>query len=546
VTPGASDLGVGGDRPASGRTIGTVAVGRYLVEVGAPSGMAVALSTTSGVDAQRLERALDDDAPGAEPEGPGAALGAVVGEASEVTAKAERALDLFRALAEGRVLNPSELSGEVDALVTLLERLDREGRWRDALGLARSLSALLALLMRWQELARLLGIALQAANKLGDLPAVAWAQHELGSLHLVAENHSRAERRLDEARELRERLGDRGGLAATERNLQVLCRRLRELVRDRRLMERSGPGLRGWRRRALLAIAAATLLVAGGVAGAVAADLGGDGGAPATEVAGGAPTISIRVPAQGARYDAGTRVVADYRCSAGKGGPPLRSCAGSVPDGKRLDTSPGRHTFAVTATGADGQQTTKRLSYSAARSASPDRTKPTIRIVAPRPGALGGDSSRLADYSCQDEPAGSGIVTCQGDVPNGQPVDVSPGTHTFMVTAVDRAGNTARQTVTYRVSKQPPVDTLKPSVVIASPAAGRVYFVGESVLADFGCSDEAGGSGIASCDGPVEPGKAVSTTSTGSFSFTVTALDRAGNATERTVTYRVAAVPGPD
>ncbi len=532
--------------PGDSEPTGVLTLGRYALEVGAPSGTAVSLSTAPEGDARPLERALDHEAAGTDPEDSGAALGAAVGEASEVTAKAERALKLFRAQAEGKVLDPSELSGEVDALVTLLERLDREGRWREALGLARSLSALLALLMRWQELVRSLGIALQAADKLGDLSALAWAKHELGSLHLVAENHPRAEQRLEEARELRRQLGDLRGLAATDRNLQVLCRRLRELLRDRRLVERGGTWPRGWRRRILLATGAAVLLAAGGVAGAVAGG-GGDGGNGAPpEVAGGAPTIGIRVPAQGARYRTGSRVVADYGCSAAKSGAPLRSCTGSVPDGRRLDTSPGRHTFAVTATGADGQQTTKRLSYGVSRSPSPDTIKPTIRIAAPQAGTLGAGSSRLADYRCQDEPGGSGIVTCQGDVANGQPLDVSPGSHTFTVIAVDRAGNTARQTVTYRVKEEPPTDTLKPSVVISSPAAGRVYFVGESVLADYGCSDEAGGSGIASCDGPVRPGGAISTTTTGSFTFTVTAMDRAGNATQRTVTYSVASVPSPD
>jgi hypothetical protein len=524
---------------------GTVTVGRYQVEVGAPSGIAVSLSSTPEGDPRSLGDALEEDLQPEEHVGAGTALGAAVGEASEVTAKAERALGLFRALAEGRVLDPSELSGEVDALVALLERLDKEGRWKEALRLARSLSGLLALLMRWQELVRSLRIALQAANKLGDLPAVAWAKHELGSLHLVAEHHQRAEQRLEEARELRERLGDRRGLAATERNLQVLCQRLRQLLRDRRFSEQGRFWPRRWRSRLALAVAAAMLLIAGGVAGAVAGGGDDEGGAgPAREVAGGAPTISIRAPAQGARYGIGSRVVADFSCRAAKSGAAPRSCSGSVPDGKPIDTSEGRHIFTVTATAADGQQTTKRLSYSAASSPSPDTTKPTIRIAAPRPGPLASGASRLAAYSCRDDPGGSGIATCRGSVPNGQPVDVSPGDHTFTVTAVDRAGNVFRESVSYSVSEPPPVDTLRPSITIASPAAERVYSVGESVLADYGCSDEPGGSGIASCEGPVRPGGTISTEAPGSFMFTVTARDRAGHPASRSVTYSVAPAPG--
>jgi hypothetical protein len=124
-------------------------------------------------------------------------------------------------------------------------------------------------------------------------------------------------------------------------------------------------------------------------------------------------------------------------------------------------------------------------------------------------------------------------------------VNVTPGEHTFTVTAVDRARNTARQTVTYSVEKPPPGDTLGPSITITSPAPGRTYFVGESVLADYGCSDEPGGSGIASCDGPVRPGGVVSTATPGSFDFTVTARDRAGNTTQRRVQYSVATPPSP-
>jgi len=550
MTPDGSDLGgSGSDPPASSATTGAVILGRYRLEVGAPSGTAVSTSGAPEGEVGPLERALEGDPQREEAAGPGAALGAVVGEASEVTAKAERALGLFRALAEGRVLDPSELTGEVDALLTLLERLDREGRWREALRLARSLSGLLALLMRWQQLVRSLGIALQAADKLGDLPAVAWAKHELGSLHLVAENHSRAERRLEEARELRSRLGDRRGLAATERNLQVLCRQLRELLRDRRLEERGRFWERGGRSRLVVAVAAATLLAAGGVAGAVAGGMGDDGGDAVA--AGGAPTISISAPRQGAEYETGSRVVADYRCEPGSGGNAIRSCTGSVPDGGRIDTTDGRHVFTVTATAADGQQTTKRLSYGVSRSASPDRTRPDILISAPRPGTLSPEAPRLADYDCRDEPGGSGIATCRGSVPDGEPLELARGEHTFMVTAVDRAGNVARRKVVYTVSRPPRKDDVGPSITITSPAAGRVYVVGESVLADYGCSDEPGGSGRATCEGPVPPGGRIVTKATGSFTFTVTASDRAGNSTTRSVTYSVVddtpepAVPEP-
>jgi hypothetical protein len=45
-----------------------------------------------------------------------------------VTAKAERAGSLFTTLAQDRMLDPGALSGEIDAMLDLLERADREGR----------------------------------------------------------------------------------------------------------------------------------------------------------------------------------------------------------------------------------------------------------------------------------------------------------------------------------------------------------------------------------------------------------------------------------
>ena len=48
----------------------------------------------------------------------------------------------------------------------------------------------------------------------------------------------------------------------------------------------------------------------------------------------------------------------------------------------------------------------------------------------------------------------------------------------------------------------PPADDTAPTVTIVSPADGSVLTDGEGMLADYFCTDEAGGSGVASCDGP--------------------------------------------
>jgi hypothetical protein len=59
----------------------------------------------------------------------------------------------------------------------------------------------------------------------------------------------------------------------------------------------------------------------------------------------------------------------------------------------------------------------------------------------------------LADYGCTDEEGGSGLASCDGTVPSGQPIDTSTkGDHTFIVTARDKAGNEFQRKVTYSVS----------------------------------------------------------------------------------------------
>jgi hypothetical protein len=83
------------------------------------------------------------------------------------------------------------------------------------------------------------------------------------------------------------------------------------------------------------------------------------------------------------------------------------------------------------------------------------------------------------------------------------------------------------------------VDGTGPVVTITSPAAGAAYVLGASVAADFACSDEEGGSGLADCVGTVADGAPVDASSVGAKQFTVTAHDNAGNETIVTHAYRV-------
>ncbi|MGZ4306408.1 MAG: hypothetical protein ACXVSL_16270, partial [Solirubrobacteraceae bacterium] len=86
-------------------------------------------------------------------------------------------------------------------------------------------------------------------------------------------------------------------------------------------------------------------------------------------------------------------------------------------------------------------------------------------------------------------------------------------------------------------------DTTTPTISIATPAANAVYPLGASVAASYSCADEAGGSGLDACQGPVLSGAAIDTSTPGAHAFTVSAADSAGNTASRTVDYLVAAPP---
>ncbi len=258
-----------------GEVTGQVQVGRFVLEVGSPAGTRAVFDPAAATDATPLRMAL------AQPSEPDAAAGIeeAVGEAAGVTGRVERALELFTALAQGRVLDRKILLKEVEVLIGALERLDREGRHREALRLARALAALAALALRWVTLVQSLRIALRAARAVGDAPAIAWARHELGTLLLGAEDAAAANRELSEALRIREQIGDEAGAEVTRHNLAILRSTL------------GGPG-RGGPRPAWVAalVAGALLLVAGGVAVALLARDGDDGPPPADTTA---PAVSF-------------------------------------------------------------------------------------------------------------------------------------------------------------------------------------------------------------------------------------------------------------
>jgi hypothetical protein len=251
-----------------------IEVGTYVLRLGEAGGTIVQPGGGPGEAAVKpLRTALEDaEQTAADPKKRGVAD--EVEEAAEATSKVEKAVALCKGVVEGRGLSPEQLALEVGTLLDCLERLDRKKKHKDSLRMARALATLLMLLKRWADLLQTLRIALGAAKALGDLEAVAWAEHELGSLRLAAGDLKGADRDLREARRIREEIDDRRGLAVTTRNMQALCDRLRSMLQRDELAPK-GDGARRFSLRYLLAgAAAAALLFAGGVAAGMIA--GGD------------------------------------------------------------------------------------------------------------------------------------------------------------------------------------------------------------------------------------------------------------------------------
>ena len=253
-----------------------------------------------------------------------------------------------------------------------------------------------------------------------------------------------------------------------------------------------------------------------------------------------APSIAIARPKNNGSVGQGETLLARYDCTDEEGGSGLESCDGPVASGAAIDTkTAGKHTFTVTASDKDGNESTKTVHYTVVK-ASGDTAAPSIAIARPKNnGSVGQGETLLARYDCTDEEGGSGLESCDGPVASGAAIDTkTAGKHTFTVTASDKDGNESTKTVHYTVVKASG-DTAAPSIAIARPKNNGSVGQGETVLARYDCTDEEGGSGLESCDGPVASGAAIDTKTAGKHTFTVTASDKDGNESTKTVNYTV-------
>ncbi len=177
-----------------------------------------------------------------------------------------------------------------------------------------------------------------------------------------------------------------------------------------------------------------------------------------------APSASITAPIADATYRIHQAVQTTFACADGTDGPGIAACVdsgGAAPPHGTLDTSSvGSHTYTVTATSSDGQQTVQPVSYTVIP------LPPTASIDTP----LSGGDYQLnqlvqTGFSCADGAGGAGVASCTDSngtsAPTGKLDTSTFGAHAYTVTAVSKDGQVDTTAIRY-------------TVVTPTPPAGNV------------------------------------------------------------------------
>ncbi len=164
-----------------------------------------------------------------------------------------------------------------------------------------------------------------------------------------------------------------------------------------------------------------------------------------------------------------------------------------------------------------------------------DKTPPSVNCAAP-------DTQWHANdvmIACTASDSGSGLAN-PADASFSLSTSVPAGTETADASTnsqlvCDVAGNcgTAGPITGIMVDKKPP------AITITTPAPGApIFALNQALAANYSCTD--GGSGVATCSGPVASGANLDTGSVGTKPFTVNATDKVGNSSSASAPYVVA------
>ena len=126
-------------------------------------------------------------------------------------------INWFIARDPGSEESVSAVGAALSVLGFAAERQD----WETVVSIVRVTEPVLTLAGRWQACEEILRQGLKAAKAVGDSVAEAFFSHQQGTLDLCRDNLDTAQRSLEHALDLRERLGDDRGVAVTRHNLSL-------------------------------------------------------------------------------------------------------------------------------------------------------------------------------------------------------------------------------------------------------------------------------------------------------------------------------------